>query len=60
LHNQNEIHYFAANSALQLGFIYQNTNKKLAKTYFEKAISFEGHQYEESITQKAKLALKKL
>ncbi|WP_338814445.1 hypothetical protein V9L05_03860 [Bernardetia sp. Wsw4-3y2] len=60
LHNQNEIHYFAANSALQLGFIYQNQDKKLAKIYFEKAISFEGHQYEESITQKAKLALKKL
>ncbi len=60
LHNQNEIYYFAANSALQLGFIYQNINKKLAKSYFEKAISFEGHQYEESITQKAKLALKKL
>lgn len=60
LHNQNEIHYFAANSALHLGFIYQNTDKKLAKTYFEKAISFEGHQYEESIIQKAKLALKKL
>lgn len=60
LKKQNEIHYFAANSALQLGFIYQNTDKKLAKLYFEKAISFEGHQYEESITQKAKLALKKL
>ncbi len=57
---QNEIHYFAANSALQLGFIYQKTNKKIAKIYFEKAISFKGHQYEESITQKAKIALKKL
>ncbi|WP_375562607.1 hypothetical protein ACE193_08685 [Bernardetia sp. OM2101] len=60
LKKQNEIHYFAANSALQIGFIYQNIDKKLAKIYFEKAISFEGHQYEESITQKAKLALKKL
>lgn len=60
LHNQNEIHYFAANSALHLGFIYQKTDKKLAKIYFEKAISFEGHQHENSITQKAKLALKKL
>jgi hypothetical protein len=60
LHKQNEIHYFAANSALHLGFIYQKIDKKLAKIYFEKAISFEGHQYEESITQKAKLALKKL
>jgi hypothetical protein len=60
LHKQNEIHYFAANSALHLGFIYQKIDKKLAKMYFEKAISFEGHQYEESITQKAKLALKKL
>ncbi|WP_338762463.1 hypothetical protein WAF17_17680 [Bernardetia sp. ABR2-2B] len=60
LHNQNEIHYFAANSALKLGFIYKKSNKKLAKKYFEMAISFEDHQYEESITQKAKLALKKL
>ncbi|AFM03182.1 hypothetical protein Fleli_0722 [Bernardetia litoralis DSM 6794] len=60
LKKQNEIHYFAANSALHLGYFYQNTNKKTAKMYFEKAISFEGHQYEESITQKAKLALKKL
>ncbi len=54
------MYYFAANSALLLGFIYQNTDKKLAKIYFEKAISFEGHEYEESITQKAKLALEKL
>ena len=46
LHNQNEIHYFAANSALHLGF--------------EKAISFKEHPYQASITQKAKLALKKL
>ncbi len=60
LHNQNKIYYFAANSALHLGFIYQKTDKELAKTYFEKAISFQGHQYEESINQKAKLALKKL
>jgi hypothetical protein len=60
LHNQNEIHYFAANSALHLGFMYQNANKKLAKSYFEKAISFKEHPYEASITQKAKLALNKL
>lgn len=60
LHKQNEIHYFAANSALQLGFIYKKSDKELAKKYFELAISFEGHQYEESITQKAKLALEKL
>ncbi len=60
LKKQNEIHYFAANSALQLGFIYTKIDKKVAKSYFEKAISFEGHQYEESITQKAKLALEKL
>lgn len=60
LHSQNEIHYFAANSALHLGFIYQRTDKKLAKIYFEKAINFKGNPYQESITQKAKLALKKL
>ena len=60
LHNQNEIYYFAANSALQLGFIHKKIDKEQARKYFEMAISFKGHQYEDSITQKAKLALEKL
>ncbi len=50
--------YFAPNSALQLGYIYQaENNTAKAKLYFRKALSFKGHAYKNSIDQKAKLAL---
>ena len=44
----------------EIEILASSKDKKLAQFYFEKAISFEGHQHENSITQKAKLALKKL
>jgi tetratricopeptide (TPR) repeat protein len=51
-------YYFAPNSALQLGYIYaQGKNYTQARYYFNLAISYKHHEYENSIEQKAKLAL---
>ena len=53
--------YFGANSALQLGYIYQDKgNSKTARLYFEKALSFKKHEYKNSIDSKAKSALEQL
>jgi tetratricopeptide (TPR) repeat protein len=53
--------YFAANSALQLGYIAQaQKDKTLAKKYFEKALSYKRHEYKNSIDSKAKSALEQL
>lgn len=50
--------YFAPNSALQLGFIYQSENNQyLAEKYFKKALSYKDHEYKNSIDNKAKSAL---
>jgi len=50
--------YFAPNSALQLGFIYQQEeNKYLAEKYFKKALSYKGYEYKNSIDNKAKAGL---
>jgi tetratricopeptide (TPR) repeat protein len=50
--------HFGASSSLQLGYIFQaKTQKKKAKTYFEKAISYKGHEYKTSIDNKARAAL---
>lgn len=53
--------YFAANAALQMGYIYvlQN-NIALAKAAFEKALSLKNHSYANSISQKAKHELSRL
>ncbi|ABG59074.1 hypothetical protein CHU_1807 [Cytophaga hutchinsonii ATCC 33406] len=51
-------YYFAPNSALQLGYIYvQLKNTPQAKYYFNLAIAYKNHEYENSIEQKAKIAL---
>lgn len=53
--------YFGASSALQLGYIYQAKNQKnIAKSYFEKAISYKKHEFKNSTDNKAKAALSSL
>lgn len=53
--------YFGANSALQLGYIYQAAgDMKSARTYFEKALAYKKHEYKNSIDSKAKSALETL
>ncbi|RSK24154.1 tetratricopeptide repeat protein [Hymenobacter metallilatus] len=54
-------YYFAPQSALQLGYLYQaEGQKKAARTYFQKALSYPRHEYKNSTDTKAKLALKEL
>lgn len=53
--------YFAANSSLQLGYIAQvQKDRKLARKYFEQALSYKKHEYKNSIDSKAKSALEQL
>jgi tetratricopeptide (TPR) repeat protein len=53
--------YFGANSALQLGFIHQESGDfKNARMYFEEALAFKKHEYKNSIDSKAKSALEQL
>ncbi len=53
--------YFAPNSCLQLGFIYEKLGfKELAKFHFEKVLTYKNYDYKSSVTQKAKAALSKL
>lgn len=57
----NAPYYFAPQSALQLGYLYQQEGQKnTAKTYFQKALSYPRHEYKNSTDTKAKLALKEL
>jgi len=54
-------YYFAANAALQLGYIYEKENNKSeAKKYFNKCLSLKEHEYVNSLSQKAKAALERL
>lgn len=54
-------YYFAPQSALQLGYLYQTEGQKnTARTYFQKALSYPRHEYKNSTDVKAKLALKEL
>ncbi|WP_022824861.1 tetratricopeptide repeat protein [Hymenobacter norwichensis] len=54
-------YYFAPQSALQLGYLYQLEGQRAtAKVYFEKALSYPKHEYKNSTDTKAKLALKEL
>ena len=49
---------FGATAALQLGYVFQEKgNKMLAKSYFEKALSYKKHEYKNSIDNKARAAL---
>lgn len=50
--------YFAANSALKLGIIYENqSNISLAKKYYNKCLMCKNTEYRNSIRQKAKARL---
>jgi hypothetical protein len=54
-------YYFAPQSALQLGYLYQlEGQRNTAKIYFQKALSYPKHEYKNSTDTKAKLALKEL
>jgi len=53
--------YFAPNSCLQLGYLYRQAGDiKLAKSYFKKTLTYNNHEYKNSIDNKAKAALKEI
>jgi tetratricopeptide (TPR) repeat protein len=55
---ENEIYYFAARAAYQIGLIYEKRgDKSLAKGYYEKCISMKDHEYKNSLDQKAKTGI---
>lgn len=52
--------YFAARAALQMGLIYENKNQlSAAITEYNRCIALEGHDYENSLEQKAKAGLER-
>ncbi len=54
-------YYYAANSALQLGLIYEKRRDyQKANVYYEKARSMENEEYKNSIDQKAKAGLSRV
>ncbi len=54
-------YYYAPQSALQLGYLYQAEGQlNTAKAYFRKALSYPKHEYKNSTDTKAKLALAEL
>jgi tetratricopeptide (TPR) repeat protein len=54
-------YYFAANSALMLGLIYeQQKNYLIAESYFKQCLSMDRHEYQNSIDQKAQAGLDRL
>ena len=54
-------YYYAANAALQLGFIYESTEEyKKAEHYYKLAQSMENDEYKNSINQKAKAGLNRI
>lgn len=54
-------YYFAANSALNLGLVYEALeHKEKAKYYFETCLKMKDHEYQRSIDQKAKAGIKRL
>jgi len=53
--------YFAANSSLNMGYIYEARGEKaLAKQYYKQAMNFPNEEYKTSISQKAKAGLQRL
>lgn len=59
--DQKNTYYFGPNAALQLGYIYAKLkNTERAKYYFNLAIAYKNHEYENSIEQKAKIALNEI
>ncbi len=56
--SEGESWYFAPNSCLQLGYIYQRREKiDLGRKYFQQALTYKRHPYKNSIDNKAKSAL---
>ena len=54
-------YYFAANSALLLGMIYEERKDfPKAKSYFEKCLSLDNHEYQNSLDQKAQAGLDRI
>lgn len=57
----NKISYFACNSALQIGIIYEKKKLKVqAISYYKKCLALKSDEYESSIHQKAKTGLLRL
>ena len=54
-------YYFAANSALQLGLIYEEKRDyEHAEFYYKKCLTMRNHEYQNSIDQKAKTGLSRI
>jgi hypothetical protein len=50
--------YFAARAALQIGYIYESRgDKPTAISYFQKCLSLKGHEYKNSLDQRAKAGI---
>ena len=50
--------YYPARAALQIGFIYERRGDcKMASSYFQKCLDLKGHDYKNSLDQKAKSGL---
>jgi hypothetical protein len=50
--------YFAARAALQTGYIYEKRgDKALAIVFFEKCLAMKGHDYKNSLDQRAKAGI---
>ncbi len=54
-------YYFAANSALNLGYHYERVNNyRMAETYYHQCLEMDFDEYQNSITQKAKAGLNRI
>jgi hypothetical protein len=52
--------YFAARAALQLGYIYEERgDRPMAISYFQKCLSLKGHEYKNSLDQRAKAGIER-
>lgn len=61
LAGENQTWYFAANSALHLGLIYENEgNPEKARQYYKKCLAMDYDEYRTSISQKAKAGLSRV
>ena len=57
----NRPEYFAARSALQLGYIYEKTGDKAnARKSYQTCLDMEGHDYKNSLDQRAKAGMLRL
>ena len=50
--------YFAARAALQVGYIYEARGQfQVAISYYQKCLSLKGHEYKNSLDQRAKAGI---